>query len=173
MGGVDLADKKRKHCDSTVMHQRRWWLKIFFYMIDVTAANALVLYNEAMESRGSPKVPISEFKQKLIKYFTGNRLEDVDRPLQSLVVGHTLQKTDGKVHSCAFCALVNPKKRVRTRYCCILCAIPLCAPGNGINCNSCFDLCHTSTEMIKAVKRRSDTMDSRTPDKFKRPKVSL
>ena len=30
MGGVDLADMRRLHCNSTVMCQNRWWLKLFF-----------------------------------------------------------------------------------------------------------------------------------------------
>jgi hypothetical protein len=45
MGGVDLADMRRLHCNSTRMGQNRWWLKFFFYLLDVGTANALVLYN--------------------------------------------------------------------------------------------------------------------------------
>jgi len=30
MGGVDLADMRRLHCNSTIMGQNRWWLKLFF-----------------------------------------------------------------------------------------------------------------------------------------------
>lgn len=30
MGGVDLADMRRLHCNSTIMGQKRWWLKLFF-----------------------------------------------------------------------------------------------------------------------------------------------
>jgi Transposase IS4 len=30
MGGVDLADMRRLHCNSTIMGQNRWWLKFFF-----------------------------------------------------------------------------------------------------------------------------------------------
>ena len=30
MGGVDLVDMCRLHCNSTVMCQNRWWLKLFF-----------------------------------------------------------------------------------------------------------------------------------------------
>ena len=51
MGGVDLADMRRLHCNSTIMGQNRWWLKLFFYLLDVGTSNALVLYNESMKSR--------------------------------------------------------------------------------------------------------------------------
>ena len=30
MGGVDIADMRRLHCNSTIMGQNRWWLKLFF-----------------------------------------------------------------------------------------------------------------------------------------------
>ena len=30
MGGVDLADMQRLHCNLTIMGQNRWWLKLFF-----------------------------------------------------------------------------------------------------------------------------------------------
>ena len=30
MGGVDLADMQHLHCNSTIMGQNRWWLKLFF-----------------------------------------------------------------------------------------------------------------------------------------------
>jgi hypothetical protein len=29
MGGVDLADMRRLHCNPTIMGQKRWWLKLF------------------------------------------------------------------------------------------------------------------------------------------------
>jgi len=30
MGGMDVADLRRKRCDSTIMGLNRWWLKLFF-----------------------------------------------------------------------------------------------------------------------------------------------
>jgi hypothetical protein len=51
MGGVDLADMRRLHCNSTIMGQNRWWLKLFFYLLDVGTSNALVLYNESVRMR--------------------------------------------------------------------------------------------------------------------------
>ena len=41
MGGVDLADMRRPQCNSTIMGQKRWWLKLFFYLLDVGTSNAL------------------------------------------------------------------------------------------------------------------------------------
>jgi Transposase IS4 len=49
MGGVDLADQRRLHCNSSIMGGHWWWLKLFFYLLDVGKASALILYNYAME----------------------------------------------------------------------------------------------------------------------------
>jgi hypothetical protein len=58
MGGVDLADMRRLHCNSTIMGQHRWWLKLFFYLLDVGTSNSLVLYREATDD----SINIVEFK---------------------------------------------------------------------------------------------------------------
>ena len=49
MGGVDVADQRRLHCNSTIMGQNRWWLKLFFYLLDVGTANAMILYRLAVD----------------------------------------------------------------------------------------------------------------------------
>ena len=69
MGGVDLADMRRFHCNSTLMGQNRCWLKLFFYNLDVGTANALVLYLAAMECN---VMNIAEFKQKTVLGLIGS-----------------------------------------------------------------------------------------------------
>ena len=61
MGGVDLADMRRLHCNSTIMGQNRWWLKLFFYLLDVGTSNALVLYKLA-KGGDANLMSIVEFK---------------------------------------------------------------------------------------------------------------
>jgi hypothetical protein len=63
MGGVDLADARRLHCNSTIMGQNRWWLKLFFYLLDTGTLNALVVYNEAMKGQQKP-FNLADFKLK-------------------------------------------------------------------------------------------------------------
>jgi Transposase IS4 len=81
MGGVDLADMRRLHCNSTVMGQNRWWLKLFFYLLDVGTSNALVLYNLSLKAttetagRNFNKVNIATFKLRLIKKLAGKKIE--------------------------------------------------------------------------------------------------
>ena len=63
MGGVDLADKKRLHANSTIMGSNRWWLKLFYYNLDVGTANALILYNLAVYSNKDDYWNITDYKK--------------------------------------------------------------------------------------------------------------
>jgi hypothetical protein len=81
MGGVDLADQRRLHANSTVMGQHRWWLKLFFYLLDVGTANALVLFRLTLKDTDLNKWNIALYKQKLILSLVGSRGELVQRPL--------------------------------------------------------------------------------------------
>ena len=70
MGGVDLADMRRLHCNSTIMGQHRWWLKLFFYLLDVGTSNSVVLFREATGN----KMNLSEFKTELVRKLLGERI---------------------------------------------------------------------------------------------------
>ena len=61
MGGVDLADMRRLPCSSSIMGHKQWWLKLFFYFLDVGTSNALVLYKEAMKDEAK-KMTICEIQ---------------------------------------------------------------------------------------------------------------
>ena len=101
MGGVDLADMRRLHCNSTIMGQNRWWLKLFFYLLDVGTSNALILYNLTLWE-GQQSFTIVNFKTELIRAFVGTRLQGIPET----VVEHVPQNTDGCFH-CAHCALFS------------------------------------------------------------------
>ena len=45
MGGVDVADAKRK-AYSCSRRSRKWWLGLFYFVIDVCVVNAHILHNE-------------------------------------------------------------------------------------------------------------------------------
>ena len=45
MGGVDVADAKRK-AYSCSRCSRKWWLRLFYFVIDVCVVNAHILHNE-------------------------------------------------------------------------------------------------------------------------------
>jgi hypothetical protein len=80
MGGVDLADMRRLHCNSTIMCQNRWWLKLFFYLLDVGTSNALILYHELakmLRRTDETYTPINivDFKMQLVEGLVGRLID--------------------------------------------------------------------------------------------------
>jgi DNA polymerase III epsilon subunit-like protein len=143
MGGVDLADARRLHCNSTVMGQNRWWLKLFFYLLDAGTSNALVIYNEAMKGKQKP-FNIADFKAKLVEGLVGAKLKD------------SLDSTPNKEHTmipipsgerqrCSYCAVTG--SNCRTRYMCEACGIPYCSIGSGKTARDCYALAHESDQV--------------------------
>jgi Transposase IS4 len=135
MGGVDISDMRRMHCNSMLMGQNPWWLKLFFYLLDVSVGNANVLYNEV---RGNKDCNMVEFKEKLVMYYVGSRITTVPAALPKV---HEITKCEG-CYLCAFCALFSV--RTRTRYKCNVCNIALCMVGLHGKEKNCFSLCHAS-----------------------------
>jgi Transposase IS4 len=141
MGGVDLADQRWLHSNSTIMGQHRWWLKLFFYLLDVGTANSLILYKIAMS--GKKDLTISEYKRKLVMALVGSRLELVAKPVNLV---HELIWADRR-HICVHCSLMSVTKR--TRYVCAAegCRLPLCSVGNGKSATDCFASVDRSEEV--------------------------
>ncbi|KAG7354197.1 PolC-type DNA polymerase III [Nitzschia inconspicua] len=138
MGGVDLADMRRLHCHSTIMGQNRWWLKLFFYLLDVGTSNALVLYNEAMNGKQEP-YNIVDFKNKVVEALVGPVLVDDIPSDQS--VAHCMTNISGAERQrCTYCSLKG--KVARTRYMCKGCGVPYCCIGSGKTDKDCFASAH-------------------------------
>ena len=145
MGGVDLADMRRLHCNSTIMGQNRWWLKLFFYLLDVGTSNSLVLYKLAKGS-SADSLSIVEFKELLVQSFLGSRMESIP----SAVASHVPEKAMGR-NRCAYCSLLSTKPR-RT---------------SGMVGKDCFTLCHANEEVHQAVKMRYQVMKRTINDRYK------
>ena len=158
MGGVDLADMRRLHCNSTIMGQNRWWLKLFFYLLDVGTSNALVLYRLSMIDKPESKLNIVDFKIKIIQSFVGTRITDISTS-STVTVKHELNRSNQR-HMCAYCGLFGFKKR--TRYKCAGCHVPLCSMGTGRTTSDCFTLCHSNDNLHKATIKRYEYMISNT-----------
>ena len=120
MGGVDLVDMHWLHCNLTIMCQNRWWLKLFFYLLDVGTSNALVRHNESlrMHSNGGSYLPLNivEFKMQLIEGLVGQRIEDLSGGDEGEVLHIAMQIDGGTRSRCAYCALMSRTRR--TRYQC-------------------------------------------------------
>jgi hypothetical protein len=170
MGGVDLADMRRLHCNSTIMGQNRWWLKLFFYLLDVGTSNALVLYNESAKIRLPPEkftaMNIVDFKMHLIEGLVGKSMDDLLLEGEEMDVIHEPVKMDDGVRMrCAFCALWSRMRR--TRYQCRSCGVPLCSIGSGKVQDDCFTHAHESEKMKDFVWKKYQEMQKRTTNKNK------
>ena len=173
MGGVDLADMRRLHCNSTIMCQNRWWLKLFFYLLDVGTSNALVLHNEAMKAKNPETYKVTnivDFKMEVIKSLVGDRImnenEFGDGEAPHLLTRST--ETNLPQRRCANCAL-QFRPPTRTRYECKGCGgVPLCASGNGVVANDCFVEAHASEEMRILVCKKYGQMQKNTNNKYKK-----
>ena len=166
MGGVDLADMRRLQCNSTIMGQKRWWLKLFFYLLDVGTSNALVLYNEARKPQ--PPMNIADFKQLIVEHFVGERIvrsTSVEEEKEHIAV-----RTDNFSRlSCAYCSLHG--RSSRTRYVCLACQTPLCCPGNGRTSVDCFRKAHMSNDLLGLVIERAEDMKKRTNISYRKRKT--
>ena len=168
MGGVDLADMRRLHCSSTIMGHKRWWLKLFFYLLDVGTSNALVLYKQAMKEKAN-KMTIVKFKTILIESFVGNMLKEVPQSPKSPKKTHQPVRVEGR-HRCAHCALYSMVSR--TRYICDLCGIPLCCSGNGRRVTSCFSAAHENETILNLVTSKAIAMQVRTNKKGEQMEIT-
>jgi hypothetical protein len=163
MGGVDLADMRRLHCNSTIMGQNRWWLKLFFYLLDVGTSNALVLYNESQKIRLESHTPMNivQFKMQLVEDLVGRSMDDLFETGGS--VGgeqHTPVHIEGGVRSrCAYCALMSTVRR--TRYQCSCCGVPLCSIGSGKVEDDCFTAAHKTEDRRQMVCKKYLEMQKR------------
>jgi hypothetical protein len=165
MGGVDLADMRRLQCNSTIMGQKRWWLKLFFYLLDVGTSNALVLHNEARKPL--PPINIAEFKKLIVDHFVGDRIVGSTNAEEE--TQHIAVKTDNSARlSCAYCSLHGQSSR--TRFMCYACKIPLCCPGNGRSSSDCFKKAHMSNDLLGLVIERAKGMKKRTNISYRKRK---
>ena len=172
MGGVDLADQKRMQCSSMIMGIDRWWLKLFFYMLDVGTGNALVLYNEQLKIRAEG----SEYREMNTVQFKMKLVEDLTRKSMDELFGNFVTD-DEETHvcvpipnggraRCAYCALMGRKPR--TRFMCAECGVPLCSMGNGrVNCDY-FTEAHKTKEIVAMVLNKHHEMQLRNPQRNKK-----
>jgi len=168
MGGVDLADMRRLHCNSTIMCQNRSWLKLFFYLLDVGTSNALVLYNESVKMRTTDETTYSpmnivDFKMQLVEGLVGIWMDN--QPVEEEVEHVPVHVQEGVRSWCAYCVLLLRTRR--TRYKCIGCGVPLCSIGSGKVDDDCFAQAHESKERQNLVCKKYEAMQKQTTSKNK------
>jgi Transposase IS4 len=143
MGGVDVADMRRLHCNSTIMGQNRWWLKLFFYLLDAGTSNALVIYNESMKGKQEP-FNIADYKIKVVEALVGGKLKDGGD--DTACAEHAMVSiASGERQRCSYCAATGLYHR--TRYMCEGCGVPYCSIGSGKTGQDCFAIAHDNEEI--------------------------
>jgi Transposase IS4 len=159
MGGVDLAEQRQLHCNSTIMGQHRWWLKLMFYLLEVGTTNALVIYNKSMHE----SMNIFEFKHKIVTSLSESRLDN-NKP--TILASHALIiNPDKGRHICAHCGLTGMFSR--TVSAADDCKLQLCSFGNNKlktedKQQDCFSLSLANKATQQLCLQRQDKMKLKT-----------
>ena len=154
MGGVDLADFRRLKCNTTIMGLHRWWLKLFFYLLDVGTANAYVTYKMAMDKHD---MTLMQFKLALIQSLVGHKMSEI---LPEPTIDHQLVRNlNDERKTCVYCYIFHTKTKW-TRYHCAhpRCMLPLCSIGHGRSGSDCFALGHANEQVRLAMVQRHKKM---------------
>jgi hypothetical protein len=154
MGGVDLADMIWLSCNSNIMGGKRWWLRLFFYNLDVGTLKARVLYNKQLkveaDNNGTEYIPMNivQFKMKLVEDLAGKRIHNLlhgsPEDEETMTEHRCIQIPNGAQARCAYCSS-------RTTYQCIGCGVPLCHMGNGQVKYDCFREAHETEDRREMV----------------------
>ena len=141
MGGVDLADQMRKAYTCTRKSKKKWYMRLFWYLLDLSIVNAYILECESpnhlppSQGRGkkkknvyrTQKLFILELARELIGTFSARK--SLGRPLTqtSLPGRYTEHHMPTKFSNLVRCKQCHtPDKIKRTQYGCLECGVHLC-----------------------------------------------
>ena len=150
MGGVDLADQKRKMYSASRKSKVKWYMRLFYYFLDIAVVNAHVLECESPNHIPTRRIG----KKKKFEYRTQKSF--VIQLIEELIGSHTSRKKMGrpkipldsirysephyptmydKPSECVYCS--KPSARKRSKYGCNKCGgVHLCV-------YPCFEKYHT------------------------------
>ena len=152
MGGVDLADQKRKLYSASRKSKVKWYMRLFYYLLDVAVVNAHIL-----ESESPNHLPTRSIGKKK-KYEFRTQKAFVLQLIEELIGSHTSRKKMGrpkipmdsvryseqhyptmydKPSDCVYCSA--PRARKRSKYGCDRCG------GVHLCCYPCFEKYHTKS----------------------------
>nr|CAI5859199.1 unnamed protein product [Callosobruchus analis] len=137
MGGVDKMDQMIERY-SVVRKSRRWWMKIFFYFIDVAICNSFVIYKSSVTANGKKPISHLVFRSilvnELIGTFSSKQKKDVQNTKRLSNVGIHLPEVIKTYRRCALCSTKRQEKRSNV----------LCSACNVALCKGCFADFHKS-----------------------------
>ena len=142
MGGVDLFDSWRKTY-SCSCKSKKWWLRLFYFLMDASVTNAYILYKETPQTKA---LTLKEFVLQLSEYLIGcnnsrKRSSAQEPPPASRLCGRHFPDRMSTQHQCKVCT-----QRRRTVFCCKDCSPeqpnPLCP-------TECFRIYHTKLNISR------------------------
>ena len=142
IGGVDVFDSRRKTYSSS-RKSRKWWMRIYYFLLDTAITNAYILYKE---TPGTKKLTHQEFILSIIEHrlacHNSRKLPSISQPPppDRLLSRHFPSKLAKALH-CRICP-----ERTRTKYGCKDCysetPVPLCP-------TPCFSIYHTKQSICR------------------------
>ena len=132
MNGVDHSDQLRT-VYSIARRSRKWWTYLFWFFINLSIPNALLLMNESpnyirQTQRGRPKpCTVLEFRKALAVQLIGKFREGRKRDrtgVPDIHGGGHYPMHAGKKRKSKYCQLVKPPKVSERRYACKSCSDP-------------------------------------------------
>eukprot|EP01060_Flectonema_neradi_P035640 TRINITY_DN6614_c0_g1_i2.p2 TRINITY_DN6614_c0_g1~~TRINITY_DN6614_c0_g1_i2.p2 ORF type:complete len:168 (-),score=1.64 TRINITY_DN6614_c0_g1_i2:132-635(-) len=162
MGGVDLIDSVKGRAKRT-LQTRRWNLKVFNYLLEISIYNVFVLQKKCGKKVGTYR----EFKRRLSSQLInlGTRQNDTNK-CKNDPDDHFPDQFD-TARDCFHCS--TQAKRKRTTYKCVNCGVFLCA----FPCFRNFHKKKTSVEVPLSPRGTSHTGTPSRAEKVKRnPPIS-
>lgn len=71
MNGVDHFDQLIQ-CYSISRKSRRWWMKLYYYLMDASIVNSFILYNQQRKANNKKTIPQIEFRSILANQLIGD-----------------------------------------------------------------------------------------------------
>jgi hypothetical protein len=147
MGGVDRFDERRGRYNVS-RRSRRWWMRIFYFLVDSSIVNALILFNSV---RPDDHVSMLQFREQLFRELVGSftsrcRRSSLDggqyirrrtkhsalpskpfgvpNAIRFKSVGIHMPESISSFRRCRYCS--SRKNNKRSRIACSTCGVALC-----------------------------------------------
>ena len=143
MYGTDLTDMPQLCYNETVMGLNWWWLRLFFYFLDIGIKNIVLLYILSIYNEYRD---IDRSKLILVSTILGNQIKYVPISPNEVIlhlVHICMNNIDGIL--CAYIALFSNKNRTWYKWKYTKFNMPLCSArccNGSVMIHDCFDLSH-------------------------------
>ena len=149
MGGVDVSDQYVSSY-SFIRKSKKWWRKMFFWLLEVAVVNSFILYNLNIERNQKSKLSHKKYRLQLIKSLVGDVRNRERRKRGRPSISDEEERLNGKPHfiyaneksnskDCAVCSnrKVKGGRRETVYYC------KTCTRKPGLHPGECFEKYHT------------------------------